>query len=346
VKKKSNPDDSAPGSRSQGKARSGVAEGTAQHLIDSRRLFYFYHVARLGSLTTAEAYLDVAQSAISRQLQQLESDLGVQLLDRTGRGVSLTEVGRVVFDKAKGILDEMSHTRTEIELSQRRPQGQISFAAPSMFVRGFMGQVVKRFALSYPDVRLRVIEAATGQVAELVAASVVDLGVVVHAPNSPKVETEVLLVEHMDLAVRASDPLAKRKSIDRTELNGLPFIMPANPHGARLLMERYCTAGGIVLDNRIELDSMTLMKEAVASLPYYALLAPGDCVPEDGIVNVPLVPPLERVSYLARLRDRGDQPMVEPFIEELRKAVKDLHPDKRNRTRSRASKPKPAGEGN
>lgn len=322
--------------RPQGKAKSGVAEGTAQHVIDSRRLFYFYHVARLGSLTTAEAYLDIAQSAISRQLQQLESDLGVQLLERTGRGVSLTDVGRVVFEKAKGILDEMSNTRSEIELSQRRPKGQISFAAPSMFVRGFMGLVVGRFAQLYPDVRLRIIEAATGQVAELVAASVVDLGIVVHAPNSPKVETEALLAEHMDLAMRASDPLARRKSMDRSELNGLPFILPVNPHGARLLMERYFAAGGVIVDTRIEIDSMTLQKETVANLPYYSLLARGDCLPEDGIVNVPLVPPLERTSYLARLRDRGDQAMLEPFIEELRKAVKDLHPDKRSRTRSRA----------
>jgi DNA-binding transcriptional LysR family regulator len=317
--------------RPQGRAKSGVAEGTAQNVIDSRRLFYFYHVARLGGVTAAEAYLDVAQSAISRQLQQLESDLGVQLLERTGRGATLTEVGRVVFEKAKAILDEMSTTRTEIKLSQRRPKGQISFAAPSMFVRGFMGQVVQRFVQRYPDIRLRVTEASTGQVAELVAASVVDLGIVVHAPNSPKVQTEALLVEPMDLAMRASDPLARRKSMDRSELQGLPFILPVNPHGARFLMDRYFAEGGIVVDNRVELDSMTLQKQVVAAMPYYSLLARGDCVPEDGIANVPLVPPLERTSYLARLRDRGDQPMLEPFIEEIRKAVKDLHPDKRTR---------------
>jgi DNA-binding transcriptional LysR family regulator len=339
VKKNSSSDPSAASAavdaRSSAKAKSGVAEGTAQHLIDSRRLFYFYHVARLGSLTIAEAYLDIAQSAISRQLQQLEADLGVKLLERTGRGVALTEVGRVVYERAKEILDEMTHTRTQIELALRRPAGQISFAAPSMFVRAFMAQVVERFAKRYPDVRLRIIEAATGQVAELLAASVVDIAVVLHAPNSPKVETEPLLVEHMELTVRRDDPLAKRKSLDRQELNGLPFIMPANPHGARLLMERYCAAGGIALDNRLELDSMTLMKQSVALLPMYALLAPGDCVPEDKLVNIPLVPPLERTSYLARLRDRGDQPLLEPFIQEIRQAVRDLHPDKRHKARSR-----------
>jgi hypothetical protein len=59
-------------------------------------------------------------------------------------------------------------------------------------------------------------------------------------------------------------------------------------------------------------------------------------VPEDRLVNIPLVPPLERTSYLARLRDRGEQPLIEPFIQEIRQAVKDLHPDKRARVRSRS----------
>nr|ART90293.1 hypothetical protein [uncultured bacterium] len=81
---------------------------------------------------------------------------------------------------------------------------------------------------------------------------------------------------------------------------------------------------------------MTLMKQSVGLLPMYALLAPGDCVPEDKLVNIPLVPPLERTSSLTRLRDRADQRLLEPFIQEIRQAVRDLPPDKRNKARPRA----------
>ena len=159
------------------KPRSDVAEGAAQHVIDSRRLFYFFHVARLGGLTGAEAYLDIAQSAISRQILQLETDLGVQLLRRTGRGMALTEVGTLVYERAQIILGEMLETYSEIDLAVRQPSGQISIAAPYMFIRGFMCQVLERFSATYPDVHLRVLEASTGQVADLLAAGHVDLAV-------------------------------------------------------------------------------------------------------------------------------------------------------------------------
>ena len=90
--------------------KSVITSIATKSLLDSKRLFYFYHVARLGSLTTAETVLDVAQSAISRQLQQLEAELGEQLLERTGRGVKLTEAGELLFRQATSILGEMAST--------------------------------------------------------------------------------------------------------------------------------------------------------------------------------------------------------------------------------------------
>ena len=97
--------------------------------LTSRRLFYFYHVARMRSFSAAEAIVDIAQPAISRQIQQLETDLGVQLLERNGRGVSLTQYGDILYRKATAILEEMSATLEEIENARRRPAGQISIAA-------------------------------------------------------------------------------------------------------------------------------------------------------------------------------------------------------------------------
>ena len=83
--------------------RSDVAIQATEKVIDSRRLLYFYHVAKAGRFTAAEAILDVAQSAMSRQIQHLERDLGVQLLDRTGHGVKLTTHGEILFRQAEAI---------------------------------------------------------------------------------------------------------------------------------------------------------------------------------------------------------------------------------------------------
>jgi LysR family nitrogen assimilation transcriptional regulator len=301
-------------------ARSDVANHAAQNVIDSRRLFYFYHVARLGSFTTAETVLDIAQSAMSRQIQQLETELGAQLLVRKGRGVSLTEAGAIVFRRAEAILAGMEETHIEIDAALRSPRGKVSIAAPTFFVRSFMPEVIRRFSDAHPETRLKVIEASTGHVSELLAAGEIDVAVVLQEPNSPRIETELLIAEHMDLAVSSSHPLAGRRTLSRAELKGQPTCIAANRHGSRLLIERYYSEGDVKLDVRIELDSIFLMKAAIRMLPVAGFIPPHDLEPADQIVSIPLVPPLVRNMHLAKLRQQVN-PMVAPLVEEIRAAI-------------------------
>jgi DNA-binding transcriptional LysR family regulator len=312
---------------------SEAAVRAAQDLIDSRRLFYFYHVARLGSFSTAEAVLDIAQPAMSRQIAQLESDLGTQLLERSRRGVTLTPTGAMVFRHAEGILADMSRVHADIQAADSQPVGQISLAAPTFFVRRFMRHLLPRFTRAFPNVRLRIVEASTGQVSEMLAAGHVDLAVILQAPGSQKVVTQELLSEHMDLVVAEDHPLASRQSIDRKELAGLAFCFPVNPHGARQLFDEWCADGGIRVDIRLEADSMYLTKYAVRHLGLLGFLPAADCEPEDQIVNVPVDPPIVRRQYLARMRDRED-PLLTPLIEEIVATVRrGLSAERTKRTR-------------
>lgn len=125
------------------------AEGgslATQGIIDSRRLLYFFHVARTGSFTVAETILNVAQSAISRQIQLLESELDVQLLSRTGRGVALTPAGESLFEQATVILDEMSETMDRLRGLGRSPRGQVSVASFASVMSVIMPDVIRRFS--------------------------------------------------------------------------------------------------------------------------------------------------------------------------------------------------------
>src|SRR5258708_32915527 len=99
--------------------RTRGAAGISQDLIDSKRLLYFFHVARMRSFSAAEAILGVAQPALSRQIQQLESELGVQLLVRNGRGVSLTQYGTILQEQAGTILGDISRRGHKIEPAGR-----------------------------------------------------------------------------------------------------------------------------------------------------------------------------------------------------------------------------------
>ncbi len=84
-------------------------------MIDIRQLHYFVNVAGLGGFSKAAVFLSVAQPAPSRQIRNLELELGTRLLYRNGRGVDVTESGRRLLDHAKAVLDQMERMRDDIE---------------------------------------------------------------------------------------------------------------------------------------------------------------------------------------------------------------------------------------
>jgi DNA-binding transcriptional LysR family regulator len=314
--------------------RSDVASQAAKNVIDSRRLFYFYHVARLGSFSTAETVLDIAQPAMSRQIQQLEAELGAQLLVRKGRGVSLTETGAIVYRRAEAILAGMEETHLEIDAALRAPGGKVSLAAPSFFIRTFMPPVVQRFWNSHPGAQLRVVEASTGLVSEMLAAGDIDVAVVLHEPNSPRIETERIVSEAMDLVVSRDHPFARRAKVERAELKSQPLCIAGNRHGSRILIEQYFQDAGLPMNVGMELDSMFLMIAAIRDLPIVGFIPHGDLEPEDGLVAVPLDPPITRNLYLARLQQHAN-PLVQPLVQEIHAAVRARDTGGKRKTPSR-----------
>lgn len=307
------------------KRRSDVADLAAENLLDSRRLFYFFHVARLGSFTAAEASLDVAQSTMSRQIQQLEVDVGVQLLQRTGRGVALTHPGQILYRQAESILHEMSSTREQISVASKSARGQITIAASRPFSSRYIPEVIHRFVEKYPDVHLTALEASSGQVYQHLADGAVDFAVVLHTPNSHKITTHKLMVEPLLLVARRDHPVLASKVIERTALATIDLMLPAASHGTRAILERYLDEGGLTLDPTLRLDSVSLMKAIVSQGRYCALLPAMACEAElaSGDFGArPLKPLLERTLYLASLRDRPQTAILKAMEREIMAVVR------------------------
>lgn len=284
-----------------------MSNGATKELVDSRRMLYFYHVARLRSFTLAEAYLDVAQPAISRQIQQLEEELGAKLLQRNGRGVSLTDAGRVVYERSEDILDEMAEMRAHVALAGRHPSSQVSVAAFPSFMTFMMPEAIKHFIAMFPDVHLKAYEASTGQVYNMLLEGQVDLAVVLHAPNSQKLSLQKLSVDSLVLAMSPGHPLAANRSATAADLAGLPLVLPASAHGSRILIDGFFAEAGVEMSPRLEFDSLALTFATIAETPMCTILPAVVCqsrVAAGELVTVPLSPALTRTTYLASLRDR------------------------------------------
>ena len=130
--------------------------------MDSKHLRSFLHIAELGSLSLASQRLGLSQPALSRQLKSLEAQAGTRLLERTGRGVELTEAGRILAEKSAVIIDELEQLSAELASLQGKVQGKLCIGFPPAVGSRIAGPVIEQFHRQYPDVQLRVVQVLSG----------------------------------------------------------------------------------------------------------------------------------------------------------------------------------------
>jgi DNA-binding transcriptional LysR family regulator len=324
------------------RARSTVAELAARGLIDSRRLFYFYHVARSGSFSAAESVLDIAQPAMTRQIQQLEADVGAQLLQRTARGVSLTGAGRILYRHAETIFATMSGALDALEAERRQPGVTLSIATPPTFSSTIMPEAIQRMLRAMPDVELTVLEASTGQVHDYLVAGEVDLAVIIHAPNTQRLVLERISTEPLCLIARHDHPVAALPFVPRARLPGLEMVVPASVHGSRGLMERYLADGGLALKPSLQVDSLPITTAILAQAPRFCTILPERACRKEidagVLVARPLRPALQRTIHLARMRERPETPAMLEMTRQIR-AVLSGRAASGGRSAARATQP-------
>jgi LysR family nitrogen assimilation transcriptional regulator len=294
-------------------------------VIDSRRLLYFYHVAKAGRFTAAEAVLDVAQSAMSRQIQQLEADLDVQLLERTGHGVKLTAFGQILFRNAEAILQSMSATVDELDAARHNSKGSISIGAPPSFTTTYMADVIESFSQAHPAVRLCAMEASTGGVFTLLASGQVDIAIVLQTANTGRLVVKELMKEPLEVMAAPHHPIAEQKFVARAQLKELDLLLPASLYGSRAILGEYFAGGDIPLRSQIEVDSLPLMHQLLKRTPTCTILPPSACEAEleaGRLISRPLSPALSRTLYIAHLRDHPSSRLMHDLINSVTTAVR------------------------
>lgn len=198
--------------------------------MELRHLRYFAAVADTRNFTRAAERLGVAQPPLSRQIRELEQELGVALFDRTGRPVSLTEAGRIVHEQATRILAGVEQLR----LSMRH----LAHAGTRRFVVGFVGSVVygampdviRRFGATVPGIEVRLLELTTLEQITALKDGRIDAGLGRVRIDDPAVRREVLQEEPLVAAIGAGHPLATRDRVTLADLCADRLIVyPSSP---------------------------------------------------------------------------------------------------------------------
>jgi LysR family nitrogen assimilation transcriptional regulator len=140
-------------------------------LLDLRSIRSFMYVAEAGSFTRAAAQLSMAQSALSRQVRDLEDELGVLLLHRTGRGAELTEAGQRFLSRAKKLLLNASALSADMKALSGANIETVTLGVPPSISHILLALLLDRVKRQYPHIRMRVVEGFSGHIYEWLLSS-------------------------------------------------------------------------------------------------------------------------------------------------------------------------------
>ena len=262
--------------------------------MNLNQLEYFVHTAEMGSLSKAAIVLNVAQSALSRQIRLLETDLKVTLLLRNGRGVVLTEAGKRLFDHSIAILQLVSRVREDIDASRDEPVGRIVVGLPPTMGRILTLSLVEGFKRVLPKARLAIVEGLSTHLAEWVSTGRVDIGLLHNPETLTSLEIIPVLQEQLVLVSPAQGKMRKNTTVNFEDLVNYPLIVPERAHAIRKLIETQAAMTGLKLRVEWEISSVRSILDLVRAGHGHAVLSRNAIIneqqPENFILR-PLVKP-------------------------------------------------------
>lgn len=274
------------------------------------QLRYFVHVAELGSFSRAATCLNVTQPALSRQVNLLEQELGVRLLHRDGRGVSLTCSGSVLFERAVDLLDRVRDARQAVAAPDAAIEGEIRIGLPAWIAQSLMPGTLLRSRRDHPDLAITMMEATDPAILEeWLLAGRIDIAVL----NAPRqagshIQTSALLRQRLCLVGKAGAPRIEIEDGGFRTMAALPLILPMAHDPVREAIEIAAQACGVRLQVAWDVDSELVAKALLLRGAGYAVLPREAVAPEiaSGLVWARELhaPRIEREWMLASARER------------------------------------------
>jgi DNA-binding transcriptional LysR family regulator len=194
-------------------------------MIDIRHFRYFQVVAEELHFGRAATRLCIAQPALSRQIQQLEAEIGTPLLRRTQRRVELLAAGKVFLERTNLILAEVTRAAIDARRTGEGEFGRLSIGFIHSSTYGLLPSIVERFRHLYPDIELDLHEMPISDQHVALMRGVIDVGLLRAQPAPPELEIQPVLEDPFLVAVSHAHPFARRKAIALKELAGEPMIM-------------------------------------------------------------------------------------------------------------------------
>ena len=301
----------------------------------------FLTVAETGSFQQAAKRCDVTQSTISRQVQTLETILGVPLFHRTNQ-VKLTVAGECFMPRARKILQEWTSATTELKDLMDGKQLELCIAAIHSVCAYKLPLVLQRFCAEYPQVQLRVTSLGSDRALKVLKDGLVDVAIVMHnrfLTASPEMVVDKLYTEPIQVLMSADHPLAQDESVPWEYLVHYPQVVFKDGYGMQRLVQEQFQKQGVTLNAALELNTLDAFRGVVRQGKLVALLPQGavaDLHLDPTLVMRPTTEPvITRDVVLVTTSDRLQIPPIRRFRELVQTQIQTDRPPQNQRSQDK-----------
>ena len=241
--------------------------------MDFTALRYFSATAHSRSIRAASDQLHVSASAISRQIAKLEHELRAPVFDRRAQGMKLTPAGEILLSKIDGVMSEFSRVKSHIAALQDLKAGNVDICCFQTAIESFVAPVLNRFHTQYPEVTFNVRMSSTDEAMEALSRGTAELSLVLNAPARNVISSLEVFRDRMVAVFSPTHPLAGRKMISLSDLEGSSFVLTEPSFGLRQQTDRVFAKHGFHPASFCITNSLALVKE-LASIGQQCTLLP------------------------------------------------------------------------
>ena len=192
--------------------------------MEFKHLRTFVEVARLGGFTQAASGLHISQSAVSKQVAQLEHSLGTPLFDRLGSHVRLTAAGTVVLQRAEAMLRLHNELLSELDDLSHLTRGELRVGLPLLGSNTLFAGLFAEYRRRYPNIQVQLLEEGSLNIEKAVLSGELELGGSL-TPKNPAFAYQPFCDEPLDVLIPADHPLAEGPSVRLEQLADTPFLL-------------------------------------------------------------------------------------------------------------------------
>jgi len=292
-----------------------------------RQLKVFVAVASHGSFSQAGQMIGLSQSAVSHSIKELESEMGIRLLDRTTREVVLTEAGEQLASRLEHLLEELNNTLLDVRSYGQQRSGTVRVAASQTISAHLMPQCLAAGQLNYPDIRVMLRDRPQQWVLQSIRNAEVDFGIVIGPLQADDLECEAILDEPFLLLCRTDDPLAQQPNLHWHMLNQRTLVLQDYASGSRVLIDEALRQQQVRADIAQEIGHpATLYPMVEAGIGISILPALALPLPQGRPLMVRrMVPEINRSIMLVRRKNRSLTPAAEAIWQEVRQQAELLN---------------------